>query len=118
MHLETCWKLEDAGIQNPTLMSQRLQVMILRSSDVYPIIIIQHCGRPNIAMSPGVVYRILGLKAKMTYSSKGEDVRTRIGEKAKARIGIEFYLFLYSFLVFLILICMDPTNMYSFSIMN
>ena len=69
-------------------------------------------------MSPGVVHLILGLKVKISFYGEGEDVRTRIGGKARAQIGIEFSLFLYSFPLFLVLIRMDSTNMYSFSIMN
>ena len=45
-------------------------------------------------------------------------MRTQIGEKVKAQIGIEFSLFLYSFPFFLVLNCRDSIKMYSVLIMD
>ena len=79
MQLETCWRLEDGGMQNLAPTSRCSNVTKLRSSDICPVFIIQ---RRNVT---GVVHRILGYKSRNHLFLRGEEVvRMRTGEKAKA----------------------------------
>ena len=102
MQLETCWRLEDGGMQNPAPTLQHSNVATLRSSDVLPSLHHPTSRYPNVSTSPGSIHRIFSIKAKISYSSRRrrEDVRVPTRENVKARIGIEFSLFslLFSFL--------------------
>ena len=63
--------------------------------------------------------KIFRIKVKIREKKEENDVRTRREERAKNMIRIDFLCLIYSFPIFLIVICMDPQNMmYYLLIMN